>query len=429
MANVYCWLATPLASRRSGICAAACISALAVLASSDASAVNVMTPFAWPRLVLIHVVCCLPLAVQCSRSICPQSTLPRRSVTLFWIGLTAIASWTVGFGGNALATIAIGEPAFLVRHAWRVATVLALQVPVLAAVTTLAPRPADLPTSAGAAQGLTLGILLAWFVPHSYLSVYLPQQTRHAESIWQQSRLSEAQVVLLRLCDVGSGVSVAVPWTPLSVQKPSHVEPRQARTQVDAQLAACWTQIHAIRTAPATPAARFQLGRLLIAVGEWPAAHNALTEAAQSIPEAASTLAQLHHIAGDLEGSVFWAKRALLSLSSSSETRRRTSSFNDELLSAYFAAAMFAGESGDLRRAESYLCEALERVPGRSAAVHEQLARHYEFVGDIAEAREHRRAAAVLDGNGYEPLESFLFQVLSNGAPIGLSRPGASQYR
>lgn len=430
MANLYCWLATPLASRRSSIYAAACISALVLLlASSDASAANVMTPFAWPRIVVIHVICSLPLAAHCSRLIRLPSTPPRRFHALFWVGLTAIASWTWGYAGDALATIVVGESSFLVRHVWRVAAVLALQVPAIAALTALTPTSADWTTSAGSCSGLALGTLLASFVPYSYLSVFLPQQTRHAESLWRQSRLSEAQRVLARLSEAGSGDLVAVPWTPSSTQQTLIVEPLEARAHVDSQLAACWTQIQTLLAAPATPEAQFQLGRLLIAVGERAAAHNPLTEAAQSIPEAASTLAQLHHIEGDLDGSVYWANHALRSYSSTSEMTRRTASFDDELLSAYFAAAMFAGESGDLRRAESYLCEALERVPGRSAAVHEQLARHYEFVGDIAEAREHRRAAAVLDGNRYEPLESFLFQVLSNGAPIGLSRPGASHYR
>ena len=410
---------------------AAGVSAGALLAAgADGAAQRLaIVPFGWQRLVVVHVLCTLPLSLACARLLADALDLHERWTAPLWAGLGLLVAWLTVYAGSAAASMAGTDAEYVSRLIWRIAWCLLLQTPWFLAAQALRWRSKQPAGRISPLHHLLLGGLTAIAVPLSFLAAFLAQQTRAANALWQQSRWDEALRIVQRLGDVGSSLPLIGSAVDGQADGRALVTTTGALAMLRAQIQFARQQIDEIGGGQLSPADDLRLGRLLAGVGDVGAAKEALSRAAQVLPEAALVLAQLYYAERNFDDSRSWAERSRHLAQEAVARESDSVQAEEHLLRAYMQLALLAGELGDLARAEQQLSEALERLPRQQAAIHEQLARHYEFVGDIFQAREHRRRAAVEDPNRFAPPENLVYQVLSSGAPIGLARPGASRYR
>ena len=204
--------ARPSAAVWVGVTLAALVStvALAAAAGHDRRSVGLATsPFGWNRLIVMHTLASLPLAWWCARTLADWiPDLKQRWLTAVWCVIGLIVVWlTIVAGVMAGSMLESSQAGYAFRLMWRVAWCLALQVPWcmvgLAAVRGVTPRPVF-----SAQNLLALGLLTALGVPLSFMPVFLDQQTVLAQGQWQQAKLSDAWLLVQRLCDVGSTQSL-----------------------------------------------------------------------------------------------------------------------------------------------------------------------------------------------------------------------------
>jgi tetratricopeptide (TPR) repeat protein len=189
-------------------------------------------------------------------------------------------------------------------------------------------------------------------------------------------------------------------------------------------------RVQQLKASPLNDATQLELAEAYESLGEDENAEQALRSLAERSPAAALRIAEIHLRQKRPDSSRLWAEKTLqlAQAAQPSDNQQRALMENIELR-AYDMLAVFAGEKAEFERAESYLQEALERLPTHAAHIHDRLAKHYEFIGELKKSQDHQQKAADLDPERYSPPEALMRKMLSTGAPVGLARPKSSRYQ
>ncbi len=285
-------------------------------------------------------------------------------------------------------------------------------------------------TSFGLLSLLTLGLVTAIGVPVSFLAVFMEQQTALAREAWAQGQVREAHRSVYRLCDIGSTLSLGERPVAGAAQRAVSIGPRQARQDLAQAVEFVEQRIRKLESEPLTDSRRMQLVDDYRSLDEYGQAIEAIRPLATRLPTAALRMAELQLTLKRSEESQQWAEKAIqLAQESSPQDPESQRLLEIIQLRAYEMLAVFAGERADFGQAEQILQEALEQLPVHAAYLHDRLGTHYEFIGELATAREHQLRAAELDPDRYVPPEDLLRKMLSTGAPVGLARPKSSRYQ
>ncbi len=384
-------------------------------------------------MVLIHVFSALILSFGLARLLGrwrPRWIQPNRRWLWIMVGLL-VAGATVLIGRVVEAFVETVEAGYAARMATRVLWCVALQLPWCL----LAQSPAAT-SSSNSPQFSTLGLLSLGFVtavgvPVSFLAVFLEQQTGYAREYWEQQHVREAQRLVQRLCDIGSPHAFGERTVVDSgYQRTIPVDPRRARLDLNRAVEYLRGRVEQLKSGPANDTTQMELAETYESLGEDENAEQVLRSLAERSPIAALKIAEIHLRQKRPESSRSWAEKALqLAQAAPSSDDQQRASLESIQLRAYDMLAVFAGEKADFEQAEGYLQEALERLPMHAAHIHDRLAKHYEFIGELKQARDHQQQAADLDPDRYLPPEPLVRKMLSTGAPVGLARPKSSRYQ
>jgi len=335
-------------------------------------------------------------------------------------------------GGVVGAIVETLEAGYLARLIVRILWCVILQVP-WCLLGLAAARSADGTRDWQLALGsiLSLGIVTAIGVPVSFLAVFLEQQTASARQLWEQQQLREAYRLVQRLCDVGSTLSLGDRVvTDGGFRRTIQIDPRRARQDLFQAVQYMQDRVDKLAAGPLTDANRLELVAGYGSLGELRQAEDLLRPLADRDAVAALKMAELQLQLKRSEQSRQWAEKALeLAEAAPPQMMWNASSWRMSCWRAYDMLAVFAGEKADFDQAEEFLQEALQRLPAHAAHVHDRLAKHYEFIGELAKARQHQQQAAELAPNLYSPPEHLVKKMLCTGAPVGLARPKSSRYQ
>jgi hypothetical protein len=276
---------------------------------------------------------------------------------------------------------------------------------------------------------LILGLVTAIGVPASFLTVFLDEQTSQARRFWQEMKVTSAQRIVQRLCDIGSA-------RPLGQRAASDgtlggrvdVTPRHALADLKLSVQFLEAKIDRLTTMELTDRQVLELASCYIALDRLQEAVAAIEPLGQRDPRAALRLADLYRQLGRKQECQAAAER-VLQLAQRTHLDDDIQAMENVQFGAYETLVVLAGERADYATAERLLREALEHLPGRRADVHGYLTKHFEFTGDFSQAIAHQKEAADADPERYSPPEALWRQVLSHGAPVGLARPNSSRYR
>lgn len=420
-----------------GLILAAAVSTIALVfaVSPDRRALGVATaPFGWNRVIVIHALSALFLSWYLARTLATwQPALVVRWKAFVWAALgLAGAALTVLLGAGLQPALDGPGGSYTARLLYRVVWCAVLQLPWCMVGLAAADRPdGRLRPIFSSASLLALALVTALGVPISYLSVFLEQQTLRAQAEWQQEKLLDAHRQIQRLFDVGSTVSLGErPLADAASQTSVKVTPPMARSDLQQLLAVVEQRVGQFSSATLSDDNRLQLVRCHLALGQLAEASATLAPLAPQRPSAALLMAQISETRNRFDESRIWAEETLKLARQAAPASPEERRANDEIqMQAYDILAVLAGKEGDFQTAERYLLEALERLPARTADIHDRLGKHYEFVGEFPRALEHQRKAAEGDPANYPKPEGLVTKMLSTGAPVGLARPKSSRYQ
>jgi hypothetical protein len=354
--------------------------ALLHLAAADRRAAGLTAaPFAWPWVLLAHLVTALPLGFLAASRLRASPTLaavPRGWWVVFGLGTTGLAC-ALGPGlAEGAAGAEAGPAALLVL---RSVLAVGLVVPWCAA----AIDPGDVPLPAarpGLALGLGLGLAV---VPAGlFADAAVTARTKQAHDLLDRERPARALPVVTGLCELGSE-------RPVGKQTPAEL--RRALAGLVPKL-----QRAAERPLPAAapPVARVERAALLIRVDRLDDAAALLEPLAAADDTAGMLLATVYRDLGR------WAESDRLYAAALDKFRPRAGAdpqARSVCTTALDGLAFNAREAGRAGEAEAVLRRGLEALPGEAAYFHFQLGRHHADGGRPREALDHLRAAAALD--------------------------------
>src|SRR5262249_48926365 len=158
-------------------------------------------PFAWPRLLVAHLVTALPLGLIVGRWVRSQPAV-KQTARGVWVATgLAVAGFAAmlspGIGEAIVASEAASVPLLLLRSL--LAFVMVLPWCVAALELPSAPRP---PVRPGVLFGVGLG--LAVIPCGMYAEVVVPARTNQAAELLRRGRLVRAEGVVTGLCELGS---------------------------------------------------------------------------------------------------------------------------------------------------------------------------------------------------------------------------------
>lgn len=386
------------------------------------------SPFGWNRLIVIHAACVLPLSWCVARAITErQSTTGGRGTIVAW-GMAGILVALVSLVAGTVPGRLLNSPEshtvsrFIVRLIWP----LALQVPWLVLGQYLV-RDSRQPAYFSLRNLAWFAVMTAVGVPLSFQIVFTEQQTTLAKNAWQQGKIADARQAAQRLVDLGSRVSFGERPSGVQANRTVQVTPYQALDDLSRAFAYVEREIERLENQHLAEAERIQLADLQLALNRPRDAEATLSSTAPITAQVAVKLAQLCQLEGRVDEGRQWAKEALRLVS---KVESGAAEGSDRVqLAAYDLLVVWSGEESKFDDAEQYLHEALSRLPQQQAAIHHRLGNHYEFIGDLARAREHQLLATQLAPEQFSPPDPIWLKVLSTGAPVGLARPKSSRYR
>lgn len=353
------------------------------------------SPFAAPRLAVVHLLASVPLAIGLALFLTPilhQNGL-RFAVPSAVVGVVvAVVTFAVGpMIGSALDRAGAGfVERLLVRTTWA----LILELPWCLAACGYAGRFAARPSR----LGLALAALAALAPPALFADRLADQWTRQAADALAELRLDDARRLLSGLTSLGSTVQVA-----------GH-SPSAQLAKVDEHWRALEKAVARPLPDSASPAARVERARLLGVLGRLDDAA-ALTEPLQDADaNAAQLLAVVRQKQKRYEESSVLYRKALAALGEGPEAIANRVQGYDGL--AFNARAM--QRPGD---AEAAYREAMTRLPAAAAYFHFQRGRHYQLAGRPVNALEHLQQAAKLDRTRYAEQARPLIEELSRSTP------------
>ena len=417
-----------------GPAVAAAVSIAALLIAGDAvrQAMGMpVAPFGWKRLIVVHAVAALPLSWMLASAL--QRQLPARTSLvemILWITTGLAVAWATAAGGDivghVLDTVRGGSVTrLLVRAGW----CAALETPWCLAAMAALPDATGPRHAALRLKGLVpLALVVAVIVPLGYADRLIDEQTLLAKKHSGNRHLAKARNIVWRLCDVGSAMNL---WE-LDADGDGAIEeypPPSAREVLENDLARLRKEIAALESAEPTGWQRIELAQNLVSVGELAEAQRVIEPLAVHDARAAVVLAQVYQQRKEWPESSRWFRRAL-ELARSGRARDWAGAKTSEKIQvhAYNVLAHNARELDRYDVAEQHYFDALARLPSQRAYYHHQLGRHYEIWGRPVKAVEHFRKAFELDPQTYGEPEGVTVKVLSAGTPVGIFRPGASNY-
>jgi len=340
-------------------------------------------PFAWPRLLVGHLVCALPLGLLLARglrTIPTLNALPR----VGWVGVAVAATGMVALMSPGIgAMVATGVFGPLPLLILRASLAVALVVPWCLWATAPVPATAKLDRP-GAWLALALGIAL---VPCGlYTEMVIASRTAAATEWMESSRLARAERQVLGLIELGSERPVA------------GQPPVQAHRVLTEQLRRLERRIPYSLSPQAPPAERFARAEILIQLDRLDEAADLLRPLTPSSLVATVLLATVER---DREN---WAAsdaayqavldRLLPELDRNSQAR-------DYCRVAFEGLAFNARSDRRPPDAEQHLLRGLAALPTQAAYFHFLLGQHYADGGRPVDAIEHLQTAARLDPTAY----------------------------
>jgi tetratricopeptide (TPR) repeat protein len=394
------------------------------------------SPFGWNRVVVVYSIATAMLSWGLTRLLVLSPTVRRYAqLKVIWIVLgIGIAVYTILMGpvvANYLSSLQIDSVG---RTAVRIAWCLALQIPWFLLVVNMsasAQHPSRFLLSLK--HLLAIGILTAVAVPASFLAVFLEEQTLAAERLWQELKVGQAIQTVQRLHDVGSTRAVIVQHTGDTQQTlTSQMLPAEALEHLRlsiiyfAERAATLEKLVAEDDAFAP---RHELVSCYNALDRTDAAITVLETMSDVDAHAALRLARMLAPLDRPDDCRAAAEQVLrLARQVDGDKRRKDHDIEQQCYAAYDILVVLAGERGDFAEAERLLREAHRELPTQRAAIDAFLARHFEFLGDYAQAAMHQRLAAEAAPDRYARPDAIWKSVMSHGAPVGLARPKSSRY-
>ncbi|MCI0465112.1 MAG: tetratricopeptide repeat protein [Gemmataceae bacterium] len=373
----------------------------------------IAAPFAWTRLLVVHLLATLPLSLLVA--------LGFRGRTGMWpaagVGVVLGVVLTVATirTGTSLGTWVDEQQAgYFARLAIRVIWCLALQVPwLLCGLAVVVPRTeryGDLPRWAAASLALLVALAgPAVYTaggggsPYSGASNLLDAQSRKAEELLARARLARAHALVEGLCDLGS-------TQPLAGELPDAV-----RGELRQALQAATEAARAPLPARVSSAARVERAQLLAVLDRLDEAERLLQPLAADEPAATLLLAAIWQDQQRWEESSRGYRHALVLLG-------RDPATVPARVQAYDGLAFNARARQAYREAETIYAEALEQVPQARAHFHFELGRHHHTGGRPGQALHHLETAARLDPTAYGSRASALIQNLTLYTPGCLLR-------
>lgn len=360
-----------------------------------------IAPFGWPRLLVAHLACALPLGWL----------LAGRLLTAAGLRDVARGMWVAaGVGGAGLAALVlpgVGEGLVVAEVGMVFALILRTAIAVgLVTPWCLAFAPAEAPRlPPGLATGLGLGLAL---VPCGvYTQAVITNRTELAQDRLERERLAAARPVVLGLCELGSD-------QPLG-QSP----PCQVLKNLNTILPRIERAVERPLPPTAPPAARLQRATLLVRLDRLDEAAALVAPHADTDPTAALLLAGIDRDRQRWADSDERYRAALAHFGP-----RATSDPNAAALCrvAYEGLAYNARQSGRPAQARQILEQGLAELPAEAAFFHYQLGQHHAEGGRPRRALHHLDEAIRLDPQRYGELAGRLRASLLPG-PYGCTLP------
>jgi tetratricopeptide (TPR) repeat protein len=351
-----------------------------------------VSPFGWPRVIVIHLIATLPLSLVLA------GRLPAgRGWAIAAAGLGALlALATFAAGPLVGAWLDMAEAGRAGRFVARGLWCLALQMPWCLAGLALAARP---PRPVPAAAWL-LAALAAIAPPAVYAATAAENWARQAATALDDGRLRRAEIILTGLADLGRDTPV-----------------NGARAQVARTLRSVRAAVERPLPPDAPPTARLEYARNLAVLDR--------------LAEAADLLAPLTGQSADAALLRATALQKLTRYDESDRDYRAALALladNDRTapprVEAYEGLAFNARAAGRPADAEAAYREALARVPAAGAYLHLQLARHYKAGGRPNRAIEHLQEAVRLDPSLADQARPLVNDMTTATPGCLLRRPG-----
>lgn len=345
-------------------------------------------PFAWPRVLVAHLVFALPLGMLLAARLRTHPAFAVKGAPAAAGVVVAVVAVVVGPTlGDVIADAGVGPvPALVLRTGLAVALVLPWCLFGTASV-------ADLPGR----WAVTVGVLVAVVPPGVYAEVVAERRTATADEWVSTGRLAKADGVLTGLCELGSDRAVT--------GKP----PQEIRREVRAQVARLKKAAGHPLSPGAPPAARFARAEVLVQLDRLDEAADLLRPLAANSPVATLLLAA---VCRDREQ---WAESDAAFASALDRLLPRAAADPDAREKCRGALEGLAYNARMDRRpadAERALRRGLEELPADAARFHYLLGRHYHDGGRPALALDHLRAAADLDPAAYRgPADTLVRQI------------------
>jgi len=359
-----------------------------------------MAPFGRPRMLMVHLLASLPLALVLARA--ATGRLSTNEVE-FWTVGWLVAGFFVALGAflfaPAFGTLFTDAP-FLARAGARSIWCLALELPwCLALVRTIAARRSFVPGWID----LALAFAVSFGLPAVYALRVADDESKQLAELLERGRILKARASLEAIRDVGTGEPVGA--APL----------RELQKQLDREIALSLELANRPLPRSASLDLRLERELRLAMIGQTEEAERKLR------PLAASDLS---------------AKRILALVLQEREGWDESCSLNREVLEGYInqasgnaqALKMCVGcfddlaynarASGHFTTAEAVYFEALDRLPVSAAAhFHFRLGQQYYQAGRPASAIEQLRHASQLDPASYGKQASKMIDELRRNTP------------
>ncbi|HYT87270.1 MAG TPA: hypothetical protein VEL76_00990 [Gemmataceae bacterium] len=359
------------------------LGALTAATGEEHRALGLMAaPFAWTRLLVVHLLATLPLCLLAA------AVLGRASRGAAWgwglLGVLA-AGLTVAAGASLAGGLGLRQAGFtwaaLVRCLW----CLALQLPWCLMGRCLADGHAPAAVCGLRWPRLVLAAVIAVAPPVLYARHLIEVQSQRAAEWLRADRLVAAQGLIEGLCDLGSS-------RPLFGRSPAEMlsELRQKIRQYSAATAVRLPERAPVRI-------RIDVARMLRALGRPVEAERRLTGIPETNVAAVLLRADLLQDLERWEESSRDYRRALALLAGLRPRDPRETAWGiEERVAAYNGLASNARERWAYAEAEAVYREGLEKVPEAQAHFHFQLGRLYQN-GRPVEALRHLETAVRLE--------------------------------
>lgn len=333
-------------------------------------------PFAWGRLLIVHLVAALPLGFLAAGAWVRARGTPRR---LLWAALGSGAAWAAAVLSPDLgAALARGGYGIFATLLLRSALAWVLVVPWCVAFAG-APSPQGGRNSSWLAL---VGLALAVVPPGAYALAVIEARTSTAAELLARERFMQASRILAGLGELGSDRPLV---------GGSHAIDRK---QVAARVAQLRRAAERSMPAGAPPQAHIDRAVLLLQLDRRDEAAAELRTLAPGDPQAALLLATVRRDQerwAESDALYTAALDRLLPLASGDAGARAGCK---AALEGLAFNARSDGRPGDAERA---LRRGLDLLPGEAAYFHFQLGRHYQDGGRPGPALEHLHRAAQLD--------------------------------